>query len=1509
MSKILGLDLGTNSIGWAIRDVDTENDNQIIDYGVVIFKKGVGEGKSGEFSLAAERRKNRSKRRLYNAKRYRKWELLKVLIENNMCPLRMDELRLWSIGNWQDVDGKKKNLGRIYPIANEAFQQWLAFDSAYFGHKGEIEKNHKGVASFKRKNPYDIRCELISEEEQNEQIKKHKIGRALYHLVQRRGFKSSRKSGKSAYAENSELEKIKSENENYHIATLAKEKLDKGERFRASGVIQRRYFEDEFFAICEKQNISQGLTDKLYKAIYFVRPLRSQKGLVGNCTLEKSKARIPISHPKFEEFRALQFINNIKRREVGTRTFQQIPISLRKRIFEELFFRRLEIGKNKGKITSDSYFKFDETIEKYSEKGKYEFNYKNTPNVSTCPTIAALMNVFDDEWQNKFITDENSYGINWDGLKVEYELKYGKLRRKIEKGKKIYITKSQGEKRILQADEIWHLLFDYIQTKDKQEDLETFCKNVLGFDENKAKAFSEIDIPQGYGSLSYSAISKIIPFLQSGFIYSEAVSFANLKKVLGEKFESNKEKAKKIIADTIKETDDRKEKLNIVNGLIQNYFTEINTNRAKGVDDHIKEMAAQDTIDKLKKYFGETDWSNKPKAEQKQWEDKIFQLYLKFLDGKQTTEEKASSRLGKNPEIDYYKLPRLDEAIKQNLKNAFNLSEETLKHLYHPSDIEMYPKSKSEVKVRIDGIEQFVKQLESPQPPSKGWKNPMAMRTLHELRHLLNYLLRVGKIDHETKIVVEMARELNDANKRKAIEYWQNDRKKENQEYALAIAEMYKISAPSEDDFNKFKAAIEQLVEKEKSTDFQKKYNDFIDTFLVKKNKKGEEISGEETETISYDYLMYLILTRDEFIKLLQDQPLGIGRILNVAKDFKNKRNAVKEMLIKFRLWNEQKFQCFYTGQQISFTELFSPSYQIEHTIPRSISFDSELKNLTVCDATYNSQVKNNRFPTECPNLAVTKKCKTVKGEIDCSPITDRVERMIKPKVDELEKRIKNLKVAMKKIPSWDIDKRNSNIRLRHYLQFELEYWEKKHLTFTIDKKDWKDNWKNSQLVDTQIISKYARAYLKTVFEKVDVQKGTIVNDFKKIYQIKGDEKKDRSKHSHHALDAATLSLIPGSARREAILKKYYTAIENKQKYHAAPYEKFKTEHILRIGNNVIINHVPHDKTLTKTFENITKRGKKTGWIAQGDTIRGQLHKETFFGAVKALERNEQGFPIKENGKYKIIKNAKTGEDEIWIVSRKPIKDVKLEKGQIKDVVVDELLKQHIQKQLDKGVALTNVVDFNHKPIRHIRMRVKAGVGYLSKEKAMAIKKHTYTSKHQHKKEVLAQNEENYLFLLYEGQIEKKAKKKEDEKKTEIVRHYRILNLLEIAQLGIKNINELKKEPEFQTIIKGKVSLPLKVILKTGDRVIFFKENRDEVTNENINSRLYKLYKFNEKGSPFLYFQHHLEARPDAEIEKAGNIFDSSKSSARLELVPDKTNCLFEGTDFEIKPDGEIIMD
>ena len=92
-----------------------------------------------------------------------------------------------------------------------------------------------------------------------------------------------------------------------------KERIRNGGFGEGHGYAYRKdHYLKEFEAICQKQDICQDLHDKLYHAIFFQRPLKSQKGTVGYCTFEKGKARCPISHPSFEEFRMLQFINSIK---------------------------------------------------------------------------------------------------------------------------------------------------------------------------------------------------------------------------------------------------------------------------------------------------------------------------------------------------------------------------------------------------------------------------------------------------------------------------------------------------------------------------------------------------------------------------------------------------------------------------------------------------------------------------------------------------------------------------------------------------------------------------------------------------------------------------------------------------------------------------------------------------------------------------------------------------------------------------------------------------------------------------------------------------------------------------------------------------------------------------------------------------------------------------------------------------------------------------------------------
>ena len=94
MAKILGLDLGTNSIGWALID---DKLNKILGIGSRIFPMGVenlGDG-DNEMSKNASRTGARGVRRQFFRRRLRKKVLLKSLSENNMCPMSLKDFEDW----------------------------------------------------------------------------------------------------------------------------------------------------------------------------------------------------------------------------------------------------------------------------------------------------------------------------------------------------------------------------------------------------------------------------------------------------------------------------------------------------------------------------------------------------------------------------------------------------------------------------------------------------------------------------------------------------------------------------------------------------------------------------------------------------------------------------------------------------------------------------------------------------------------------------------------------------------------------------------------------------------------------------------------------------------------------------------------------------------------------------------------------------------------------------------------------------------------------------------------------------------------------------------------------------------------------------------------------------------------------------------------------------------------------------------------------------------------------
>ncbi|UCS91856.1 hypothetical protein KZP23_14075 [Echinicola marina] len=1373
MEKILGIDLGTNSIGATLRE-----GRAFPWYGVYTFKKGVGEGKSGEYSYAAERTSNRSSRRLYNSRRYRKWATLEFLIQNGFCPLSLEKLNHWKY--------YAKGKGRVYPVDDDLFQSWIKLD---FDRDGKPDYS----------SPYQLRRELINNTlDLSIKENKHKIGRALFHIAQRRGFKSSRKNGvneKVAIYKGSsetgtigrnEYEQLLIDHKSLGAAFAHLEDL--GKRIRNRYTLRSDY-EREVDLICNVQGLNdENFTIPVKKAIFFQRPLRSQKGLVGKCTLEPQKPKCPISHPAFEEFRAWSFLNNIKYFDSETGKMESLSLELKSALFKEKFFLK---GKNDFKFSQ-----ITKHLQKITSK-KWKLNYKDETTVPACPVSARLKSVFGEDWKNIAISKSIK--------------KYGKP-------KTITYT----------LNDIWHILFSY----EDEELLEEFLIINFDLDENQVKEIKTLwnSFPVGYASLSLKAINNILPFLKEGLIYTEAVLLAKIPEVIGkEKFNLHQDFIKERIKATIEINRKEKKVVTIVNKLISDYHLSDYKQGFRNPAYMIDQDDIKDIENAIENHFGKESWEKE--SEKDYYTHKVKQYYQGFFNSKDRK---------------HFSSPHLLDQIKEVLADEFHIEEKSISKLYHPSQIDIYPPAK-----RLkDG------NIYLPSPKTGAFKNPMAYKTLFELRRVINNLLEIGEIDEDTRVVVEIARELNDANKRWAIESYQRNRENENREIAFAISQLLK------------------------DPDF-----------------KGSADPDNQTD-------------RDK-LRLWTEQATN-------PNEFWKEIFATKDDVKRYRLWKEQGCKCMYTGKVIPFTTLFDKNViDFEHTIPRSKSFDNSLANLTVCYAHYNRNVKKNYLPVELPNY-----------EKDTSE-----GKAIRPQLVDWEKRVeslfKQIEAAKSRSKSaMDKAQKDDAIRKRHMLQMEYDYWKNKLDRFT--RTDVPAGFKNSQLIDSQIISKYAFHYLKTVFNKVDVQKGTVTSLFRKIYGIQSKEEvKDRGKHYHHAIDAAVLTLIPKAAEREAILKKYFEYSENNQTqdYPIKPFEGYSNSMLDEIKQNILVNNVPNkDQAFSPGKKLVRKRGrvvwkrdnegkfilnekgKKVPMIKQGDSVRGQLHLDTFYGKIRIVERDESGKPLRnEFGQWKF----KKGKEEFKFVLRVPIESLSdlnsIVNPELAKIIENQLDGRPLKKAISEGLYM---LDKNGKVVNKIRrVRVWQSVD------PMEIKEQTYKSSKVYKNYYYAKNSENFAFGYYVN----------EEGNRSIIS----LNLFQTASFdnlnSIKNLKELFESKIFNA--KGKEFF-LHHVFRPGQKVLFFEENKYELKDKvNLSNHLYYVRRLYQASRGNIQFQHHLEGRDDKQLSidfpetmidpitgtKCGKkgINGFSKFSAafvapRLLLSPGNFNFIIEDKDFEMGLDGQI---
>lgn len=454
MAITLGLDIGANSIGWAVIDRDQSS---VEGMGVRVFPAGVNQyNTSKEETKNQSRRAARGLRRQYARRRMRKVKLVEFLNRYGLTPFTSTDLNEWK-------------MSRDLPV-----------------------KPH--LSAWFELNPYELRAKGIKAK-----LLPQELGRVFYHMVQRRGFLSNRKSG-SGDEEGAIFDgKKETGTTGIHATQESLSEFDTLGEFLNSlnphenrirnRYTERRMYVDEAKKILDRQSIyydwiDEGFVKELLGSdiqknmngvLFWQRPLRSSRHLLGKCPFEKTKTRIPVAAFEFEEFRVWSWVNTVN--------YFGEPLNQDQReVLAEILFTtkdKVSFSAMKKKL---GYGKTDEN-----------FNYQDDDKIKGANVTAAFREALGSDWSM------------W----------------------------SDRDK-----DLLWH---DVISATD-DEWLVNRLSNRWALSEKQQAPLLKLKFKSDYGSLSKKAIRNILPFLKMGFMYDRAVLFGGIKNVFGSDWDALSDK-------------------------------------------------------------------------------------------------------------------------------------------------------------------------------------------------------------------------------------------------------------------------------------------------------------------------------------------------------------------------------------------------------------------------------------------------------------------------------------------------------------------------------------------------------------------------------------------------------------------------------------------------------------------------------------------------------------------------------------------------------------------------------------------------------------------------------------------------------------------------------------------------------------------------------------------------------------------------------------------------------
>lgn len=358
--------------------------------------------------------------------------------------------------------------------------------------------------ALERLNPYEMRAKGL-----DKTLTPAEFARALFHINQRRGFKSNRKTdkkendsgalktaiktlegqldsngadGKARTVGELLWRRIKPEKEGqpprpglvrarYRETRVPKE--DGKTRIEKSYdlYIDRKMIEDEFDALWAKQStlnpgaFEENVRRELKDCLLHQRPLKPVKP--GRCTLEPDEERAPLALPSQQRFRIYQEANNLRILREDLRDESLTP-EQRNAVVDAL-----ERNSKRSFTQIKKLLKLSGTTQFNLEDAKREELKGN----STSTTLSK----------------KEHFGSDWFSLSLKRQ------------------------------DEIVLRLL----TEESEAALIAWLQAEFGFDEDRAAKIANAGLAEGYGSLSAKALAKILPALQVEIItYDKAVKVA-----------------------------------------------------------------------------------------------------------------------------------------------------------------------------------------------------------------------------------------------------------------------------------------------------------------------------------------------------------------------------------------------------------------------------------------------------------------------------------------------------------------------------------------------------------------------------------------------------------------------------------------------------------------------------------------------------------------------------------------------------------------------------------------------------------------------------------------------------------------------------------------------------------------------------------------------------------------------------------------------------------------------